>query len=289
MGVRQISKIALVWDLIQQGVPKGRIADHLGVCRRTVIRWHQGFKQFGGLEAFLDYHLMAKKGPRAKRKVDPVLKRRVWALREKHRHCCGQKIAYHLKEEYGTNLGVTTIYRILAEKYQLRNKWKKNKKPGPVPKAKSPREVVQMDSVNFGNIFAFCAVDIFSKEADVLLRTSLEATDGQVFLHTCMKRRFDGFSDLIQTDGGSEFKADFHQDTPLYCKRHRFARAYKKNEQSYIESFNRSLRKECLGWGKYKPNQIPALTREINHWLVYYHYQRPHLGLGMRPPLKDKV
>jgi len=289
MGVRQISKIALAWDLIQQGAPKGRIADHLEVHRRTIIRWHQGINQFGNLEDFLDYHLISKKGLRQKRKVNPTLKKHIWDLRDKHHDCCGQKIAYHLKKGYGIKLGVTTIYRILAEKYTLRSKWKKNKKPGPVPKAKSPREVVQMDTVDFGSIFAFAAVDIFSREADVLLRPSLEAADGQTFLHTCMKRRFNSFVDLIQTDGGSEFKKEFHRDAPLFCQRHRYARSYKKNEQSYIESFNRSLRKECLGWLKYKPSQIPELTREVNQWLVYYHYERPHIGLGMRPPLTNKV
>lgn len=289
MRVRQISKIALAWDLIQREIPKGRIADHLGVHRRTVIRWHQKINQFGNLEDFLDYYLVAKKGSRQKRKVDPILKKRIWDLREKHRGCCGQKVAYHLKKDYGIRLGVTTIYRILAEKYILRSRWKKNKKPGPVPKAKHPREVVQMDTVDFGSLFAFCAVDIFSREADVLLRPSLEAVDGQCFLHTCMKRRFNNFVDLIQTDGGSEFKREFRQDTPLFCRKHRYARSYKKNEQSYIESFNRSLRKECLGWSKYKPGQISELTREINQWLVYYHYERPHIGLGMRPPLENKV
>ena len=289
MRMKQIAKIALAWDLIQQGTPKGRIADHLGIHRRTIIRWHQGISQFGGLENFLDHYLIAKKNQRQKRKLDPILKKRIWGLRDKHHGCCGQKIAYHLKRDYGIELGVTTIYRALAEKYILRSKWKKNQKPGPVPGASSARQVVQMDTVDFGDIFAFAAIDIFTREADVLLRPSLEATDGQAFLHTCMKRRFDNFVNVIQTDGGSEFKKEFHRDAPFYCQRHRYARSYKKNEQSYIESFNRTLRKECLGWLKYPESQIPELTREINQWLVYYHYERPHLGLRMRPPLKNEV
>ena len=142
-----------------------------------------------------------------------------------------------------------------------------------------------MDSVDFGELFAFTAIDIFSKEADVIVRPSLEAKDGQAFLHIAMVRRFDKHSDLIQTDGGSEFKAEFKNDVGLYCDRHRYARPYKKNEQSYIESFNRSLRKECLGWIKYKKDMIQDLTTEVNNWLVYYHYKRPHIGLGMKPPL----
>ena len=49
-----------------------------------------------------------------------------------------------------------------------------------------------------------------------------------------------------------------------YAKMHRIARPYKKNEQAFIEAFNRSLRRECLGWAKYQPKEIPALTKELN-------------------------
>ncbi|MDO9546657.1 MAG: integrase core domain-containing protein, partial [Pelolinea sp.] len=59
--------------------------------------------------------------------------------------------------------------------------------------------------------------------------------------------------------------------------------------QSYIESFNRSLRKECLGWSKYKASEIPQLTLQVEEWLRYYHYVRLHISLGMRPPLVDQV
>lgn len=287
MGVRQISKIALTWDMLRQGVPKTRIADHVGVHRRTIIRWNQGIQEAGSLENFIDEYLDAKKGSRKRRKVDPIVKNRIYQIREDHNDCCGQKIQYFLKEEHGIELGVTTIYRILREKYQLRSKWKKNQKRGPVPQAQKPREVVQMDTVDFGDIFAFNSIDIFTREADVILRPSLTARDGQYCLHVSMKRRFDSFSDLIQTDGGSEYKAEFRKDVKKYCHRHRYARAYKKNEQSYIESFNRSFRKECLGWLKYDAGQLPQLTRQVESWLEYYHYERPHMGLEMRPPLKS--
>jgi hypothetical protein len=103
-----------------------------------------------------------------------------------------------------------------------------------------------MDTVLFGEVFAFTAIDIYTRESDVLLRPALEAIDGKAFLDHCMPRRFDGFSNIIQTDGGSEFKGEFSASVNDYCAHHRIARPYKKNEQSYIESFNRSLRKECL-------------------------------------------
>jgi len=157
-------------------------------------------------------------------------------------------------------VSVTTIYKVLSEKYRLRSKWQKNKSRGLIPTAQAARQVIQMDTVLFGDVFAFTAVDIFTKESDVLLRPALEAADGKAFLEHCMPRRFNGFSEIIQTDGGSEFKGEFSQVTDDYCDLHRVARPYKKNEQAFIESFNRSLRRECLGWTKYKPTQIPPNT-----------------------------
>jgi len=69
---------------------------------------------------------------------------------------------------------------------------------------------------------------------------------GCEFLYQSMRQRF-GHAYLIQTDGGAEFKTDFTDTVYLFCDRYRIARPYRKNEKSYIESFNRTLRKECLG------------------------------------------
>lgn len=288
MGVNKTTKIAVAYDLLRQDIPKGRISEYLGVHRRTIIRWEQQIHQAGNLETFLDQYVVAKKGTRSKRKLHPIIKQKIYHLREHHTDCCGQKIQYFLQQE-GIYLSVRTIYKVLGERYQLRSKWKKHQKRGMIPKAKAPREVVQMDSIDFGGVFAFTGVDICTREADVVLRPRLTAQDGRLFLEQCMHRRFGGFSEVIQTDGGSEFKAEFREGVHKYCTRHRYARAYKKNEQAYIESFNRSVRKECLGWLKYDQGQIPKLTKQLEEWLVYYHYERPHMGLNMRPPLTTKV
>lgn len=280
----QLTKITLCWELYCEGVPKLHIAGRLGIGRATVHRWLDGIKEYGELAFFLDAYQIAKCGERIKRKVDPIVKRWVWELREKHRQCCGQKIQYHLEQEHNLRLGTKTIYKILSEKYVLRSKWKKNKVRGHVPHATKPREVVQMDTVDFGDVFAFTGVDIYTKDTDVLLRPSLTSSDGLIFLETSMQRRFNNHVDLLQADGGSEFKDQFRANVFRFAQRYRVARPYKKNEQSYIESFNRSLRKECLGWSKYRIYQIPDLTREVEEYLIYYHQTRPHLGLNMQTP-----
>ena len=150
--------------------------------------------------------------------------------------------------------------------------------------ATKPREVIQMDSINFGGLFAFTGVDIYTKEADVFITPALTASFGKQFLVRSMKRIFTHV-ELLQTDGGSEFKDDFKKSVHHYCDRHRIARPYKKNEQSFIESFNRTVRKECLGWNLYRITEQRECETLVESFLKRYHYHRPHMGLNMRPPL----
>ena len=139
-----MTKIIIACELLEEGISKSHIAKHLGVSRRTIIRWEQSIEKHGGLDTFLAQYDQAKKGARQKRKMDAILKRRIWALREKHHQCCGQKIQYFLEKEYAQQVSVTTIYKVLSEKYQLRSKWQKNTPRGSVPAADAARQVIQM-------------------------------------------------------------------------------------------------------------------------------------------------
>jgi hypothetical protein len=167
-----------------------------------------------------------------------------------------------LEQERKVHLSVPKIYEILAEKYVIRSKWKKNKQRGIIPTAIEPRQVIQMDTIDFGEFFAFTAIDIFSKEVDILLAPALTAEYGCKFLFRSMKKRFDGHVDILQTDGGAEFKAEFKSKSHLFCNHYRVARPYRKNEQSFIESFNRTVRKECLGWQTYRVQDL----QECQKW-----------------------
>ncbi len=284
MDMQNSTLITLCWELYEQGVCKTHIAKRLGKHRETVHIWIKNVETYGLLN-FLDKYEQAKKGERRSRQVDPIVKRLVWKIREREFHCCGQKIQYFLELEYGIHLSVPKIYEILAEKYVIRSKWKRNKVRGPIPKASMPREVIQMDTIDFGRVYAFTAIDVYTREADILLAPELTAKYGSKFLFQSMRRRFDDHVHLIQTDGGPEFKADFLMHVQSFCERHRIAKPYRKNEQAFIESFNRTVRKECLGWSKYQADQLQECTEMAESFLKRYHYHRPHMSLGMKPPL----
>lgn len=281
--VKQAAKITLAWELFEQEMPKGHIAERLYVHRETVREWIQKIQNHPqGLLGFLHQYEQAKKGVRAKRKVDGLLKARIYRLREENRQCCGQKIQEYLFDEYGTYLSVPTIYSILAQRYKLRSKWKKNQLRGKVIHGTKPREVIQMDTVHFGMVFAFTAVDTYARDVSVKLYPTLTSIDGKDFL-THSFNRF-GHTQLLQTDGGPEFKGEFKQNVFIYADRFRVAKPYKKNEQSFIESFNRTLRKECLGWSNFTPRDIPDMNHDLSQFLVYYHTKRKHMGIKMKTP-----
>ena len=128
-----------------------------------------------------------------------------------------------------------------------------------------------MDSVAFGHIFAFTGIDIYAKEADVLLCPALTSEAGVALLQTAMSRRFTGRVEVQQNDGGPELKGALAKQARDYYDRHRIARPYKKNEQAYIESFSRTLRKECSGWGTYQADELPRLIPDVETFLARHH------------------
>lgn len=276
-----VTAIHVCWQLFQSGISAKLIPGKVGRHRATVYRWLDGIRRFGIVE-FIRRYRAAKKGHRH-RKTDHLIRAHVLALRKAKRGCCGEKIKYFLNREYGETVSVSTIYRILGERYKLRSKWKKNVKRGkPLNVATKPREVVQADTVDFGAVYAFTSIDIFTKEPVVVLKASLDAASGAEALKDQLA--FFGPIESIQRDGGSEFKAEWNVLARKMVPRVRTAKPYRKNEQAFIERFNGILRKECLGYGPYRPSQIPELQKRLDAFMDYYLNERPHLSLNMQTP-----
>ena len=72
MEVLNTTKITIVWELFEAGVPKRHISSKLSVHWETVGIWLQGIET-NGLLGFLDIYTNAKKGPRIKRQVLQII------------------------------------------------------------------------------------------------------------------------------------------------------------------------------------------------------------------------
>ena len=262
MDMSNLTLITLAWGLYQQGVPKARIAGRLGRHQETIHLWLCGIQREG-----------------LKRQVNPVVKRGVRAIRKRESGCCGQKIAYFLEQCTGCICPCPRSTRFSGRGTSSAPSGRNVVGGEPVPVASGPSQVVQMDTVMFGSLFAFTAIAIYTKEADILVAPALTAAYGCAFLEQAMARRFNGWVELIQTDGGSEFKESFAHRVQTYCQRHRVAQPYKKNEQEYIESFNRTMRKECQGWlhdrrEDLSREDISECQQNSEEFLHPYHYHR---------------
>lgn len=279
--IDSITKIRICYSLWKNNVSPEGIPAQLGIHRATVYRWIKKF-QTVSLGRFIQEYKQAKKGHRRSHKTPRLTKLKIYEIRKKYHDCCGEKIKFFLKQEHDITLSVSTIYNILNERLQLSSKWKKKVRRGPLVVGQTPRESLQTDTVDFGEVYAFTCIDTFTREACVVLKTELTAKAGRQALEDQLK--FYKTIKHIQRDGGSEFMAEWEDYAKKNISSIRTSRPYKKNDQAFIERFNGILRKECLGYGYYTKKHLPFLQNKLNSYLYYYHNVRPHLSLNMQTP-----
>jgi putative transposase len=276
--VDNVTRIYVAWELNEAGHKAEYIAKRVGVHRATVYRWLKGIG-LRGIRGYIRHYKNAKKGRRV-RKTHPHVEQRVLRLRDEYRDCCGEKLVYLLAQE-GIHVSRSTVYRILNKHRKLRKHYRRAQ-GSPIQQATQARQVIQMDTMDLGQIYAYTAIDTFTREARVVIRPSLQAEDGRLAMETIMREL--GPCQVLQTDGGSEFKAECAQKIHLYAQRHRIARPYKKNEQAFIEAFNSTLRREEFGRTPFRPDDLQLAQQRADAFLDYYHNKRPHMSLRMKTP-----
>jgi transposase InsO family protein len=143
--------------------------------------------------------------------------------------------------------------------------------------ATGPRELIEHDTVDFGELFAYTSIDVFTKDICVIMATNLTMETGaEVFLK---QKLYYGQAYCHQSDEGSEFQSLFVDAVTATGSIHRYGRPYKKNDQAHIENFNKSLRSECLGWGKYKKEDIDWVQQKVDAYMKHWLTERWHMGL----------
>ena len=151
-----VTRIRIAWALRKQGVAVEAIAEEVGCHRATVYRWLKANSRYG-VEGYIRRYRAAKKGRRV-RKTHPYLEQRVLKIRRDYRNCCGQKIVYLLKRE-GIELSLSTVYRILTKHLKPLRKHTRTTRGQPAQRGSHARDVVQMDTVDLGEVYTFTAID----------------------------------------------------------------------------------------------------------------------------------
>ncbi len=264
--------------LNEQGVSVDVIAETLGVHRATVFRWLKGIRLKGimGFEA----HMRSARKRRRRRRIHPLAPALIRETYDRHR-CCGEKLVHRLQAEHGITVSKATVYRILGETYRLRSPWKHQQRRGPVPRATKARMVIQVDTVDLGNLFVLTAVDTFTREAVAVPLRSLKARE--VARHVRTLRKFFGPVETLQTDNGKEFRGAFEQTVRTWCGRHRRIHPSRWQENAFVESFHRTLRRHAVGWHAWDSGEFGDLADTLQQFTSRYNGY-PHLSLNLASP-----
>jgi transposase len=261
--------------MIQAGSTIEQVAEVVGKDRSTVYRWVWSIRRMG-IQEFLRRKKTCKHR-RVKARTPEYVIQKIVDIRNQY-GWCGAKIQKELQERYGITIGHSTIYRWLHDRFTRAGVGvRKYHKYRALVTAKAPRQVVEHDTVDLGELYAYTAIDVFTKEPSVYIGTNLEMSTGAAAL--AYHNAFYGFVQLQQSDNGSEFQTTFREAVEATGSIHRYSRPYKKNEQAHIENFNKALRNECFGKIHYKREQLDEIRLQAKLFTQYYIYERWHMGL----------
>lgn len=274
--MRTLTYYEIAWNMHQAGSAIHQITEVVGRHRATVYRWLKKISRVG-IREFVRRKLTSKHRRQKSRTPETTIQKIVDIRNEFG--WCGQKIRKELKENHDTRLGLSTIYRWLHKRFtKAAVGVARYKKHQAIVVATKPREVVENDTVDLGGgVYAYTAIDIFSKEPSVYIGANLEMSTGATALD--YHDQFYGSVDLHQSDNGSEFQTTFREAVLATGSAHRYSRPYKKNEQSHIENFNKALRSECFSRGEYEQKDISKLQEQASQFTQHYINRRWHMGL----------
>jgi putative transposase len=204
----------------------------------------------------------------------------------------GYRKLHILLRREGFGLGRNLAYRLYCEEgLQLRSKLPRRRKMAAVRRerfqARRPNDAWSLDFVADqlagGQRFrALTVVDVFTREClAIVVGQRLRAEDVVAASNRIVAKR--GPPRRVFADNGSEFSGRVFD---LWAYHHGvqidFSRPGKPTDNAFVESFNGSLRDECLNANWFE--SIEEAKATIEAWRVEYNESRPHQALGHLTP-----
>lgn len=281
---------AKLMALHQQGIPLTILSAEFGVAREVLGRWWTRYQ----------IHDLAGLTPRSRRphespaRLSARLEQRILTLRRQR--LSAVRIGLALK------IGHSTVQRVLERHGQ--NQLPRPSRPKPRRYEKQrPGELVHIDLKylpalrNARNDFEFAAVDDFSREAVVSIRTEATSLAAATFLeHVAATLSYP--IEAVLTDNAFAFTmrhalhhtrvTRFQQVCTSLGIRHYLLRPYAPQSNGKVERFFRTVDDECL---LIRPLfTFAARSRAVEDFVWYYNHERPHLSLGgMTPVARRKL
>lgn len=209
----------------------------------------------------------------------------------------GYRRIHVLLRREGWTLGRNVVWRLYREEgLALRSKRPRRRKMVVQREARCvptrPNEAWSLDFIHDqlsgGTKFrALTVVDVFSREGLAIeVGQRLKAEHVVEVLNRLVRQR--GAPRYLFADNGSEFTGHLVDLWAYRCKvRIDFSRPGKPTDNAFIETFNGSLRDECLNLHWFET--MAEARSMIEAWRKDYNESRPHMALGHRTPQEYRL
>ena len=154
--------------------------------------------------------------------------------------------------------------------------------------ASGPNQVWAMDWMydelfDGRRLWVLTVVDTWSRLCPII-RVCRSATAMEVIDALEQAGRQHGLPTTIRVDQGSQFTS---KELDLWAYANGvtldFSRPGKPTDNAYVESFNATVRLECLG--RHWFLDLDDARQKVEEWRIEYNEVRPHSAIGDRPPM----
>lgn len=298
---RRAALVAWIDERRARGMTRDEACRVAGMSPRSYTRWRRTLRAHG-------VRALASRSSRPARPREAWKRREVRELVEferLHWPAGKEKVAWRLRRYYGVTVSASTVGRVLDELLRRERIHRIGYAPSQArrrasvarayarrqvhgERARAPGELVQIDTLverSEGRVrYHFSAIDPVQRCAHARLFASGTSRNAATFLRECVAR-WPSPIVSVQVDNGGEFMGDFEracQDLGIELVTIA-PRSPKRNAK--VERLQRTFRDEHYA---YEPPSLDLsdANEHLDAYLRYYNHQRPHMALGMRPPME---
>ena len=292
------ARLRLEWMIFYQTAAKKNTSytcRHFGISRSVFYFWLMRFDE-ARIKSLEDN----KSSPKRKRSwnPDPIILRRMIALRKEHIHWSKIKLSYVYKNIYGEYISSWQFQRVI-EGFSLYPPRRRTSFLHNGAKRQRISLSIRQSAKNLYSIdtkvlhlfgkknYVVCALGHDEKIAYARAYSTHSSVAAADFLGR-LSYLVSGKMEIILTDNGSEFMKHFDHA----CKKRNITRYFSKprtpKDNPEIERLIKTFVEEWLNDGHWSPN-LAQFNRYIAKWLIVYNCVRPHQTLGYQTPLQRAI
>lgn len=290
--------------------PVATVANHFGIHRSTVWRWHQKWLSQNSNKVLVNYYRPNREpgkhfrwdsirwdipslssAPKNPHRLSDNLVQLVLDVRDQLKRCA-EVIWYHINSVLCISISLSSVRRIL-KRYGRMNKPKSHRnrryKGIPRPKVLMPGDLVEIDTIHLFNPiskrkrYIYTVIDLYTRMTYARVYKELRPINS---LNTIIEaEQYFGFKfKTVQSDNGPEFGKYFSDRLEKRGIQIRHTRLGRPNDNAHIERFNRTIQEECTGNYYLESESLKRMDDKILSYIDFYNYHRVHLSLSYRTP-----